>query len=123
MLSRESFKRLANQFVTNTFADFTKQFEIQSLVTTPDGQGGFDEQWLSFSNVTGFVSSLDGKESFKDERLSSDYMKKFKFEYIPGIENTMKIIFDGDNYNIRSIVSVQECDIWIEVIAEKDVAV
>ena len=67
--------------------------------------------------------SLDGKESFKDERLSSDYMKKFKFEYIPGIENTMKIIFDGDNYNIRSIVSVQECDIWIEVIAEKDVAV
>jgi len=121
-MSVSSFKSLASSFVNDTFADFTKPFAFESLTETSDGQGGYTTTWITFASVTGFVKVTSGKELILDEHINSEYLRKFSFEYVAGLENNMRILYEGDYYNIHKIQSVQDSTIWIDVIASKSVA-
>lgn len=120
-MSVQSFKDLANNFVTSTFADFTKNYTFESKVETADGQGGFAKTWTTFSTVTGFVKVISAKEGELDDHIKSDYIRKFSFEYVSGLANDMRILYDGEYYNISSIKSIQDSTIWLDVVAIKAV--
>lgn len=122
-MSVASFKALAERFVDSTFADFTQTYTFESLATTPDGQGGFTDGWTTFATVTGFVKIDSGREGELDDHIKSEYSRKFSFEFVAGLQNNMRIVYNGDRYNIRSINSVQDSTIWIDVMADKDIAV
>lgn len=121
-VTRQRFKDLAEKFVDNTFNDFTKTFTIESLTETPDGQGGYTVSWATFATITGFVKHESGAEMIKDDRIKSDYPTKFSFEYVAGITNDMRINYDSKVYNIVSVIPVQEADVWIDIIADEQVA-
>tara|TARA_R110000787_G_scaffold16_1_gene49 strand:+ start:378 stop:746 length:369 start_codon:yes stop_codon:yes gene_type:complete len=121
-MSVSSFKSLAKGFVDNTFSDFTQTYTFQSLNKAPDGQGGFTSGWSTFATVTGFVKIDSGREGELDDHIKSEYSRKFSFEFVAGLQNNMRILYNGDIYNIRSINSVQDSTIWIDVMADKDVA-
>tara|TARA_R110000744_G_scaffold173542_1_gene292292 strand:+ start:663 stop:1031 length:369 start_codon:yes stop_codon:yes gene_type:complete len=122
-MSVASFKSLAKSFVDTTFADFTQTYTFESLVKTGDGQGGFTVAWVAFATVTGFVKIDSGREGELDDHIKSEYSRKFSFEFIAGLQNDMRILYNGDYYNIRSIKSTQDSTIWIDVMADKDIAV
>jgi SPP1 family predicted phage head-tail adaptor len=122
-MSVSSFKSLAKSFVDNTFSDFTQTYTFESLNKTPDGQGGFTSGWSTFATVTGFVKIDSGREGELDDHIKSEYSRKFSFEFVAGLQNDMRIAYNGDKYNIRSINSVQDSTIWIDVMADKGIAV
>lgn len=122
MPTRQSFKNLSTKFIEETFADFTQTWELQRLLELPDNQGGYTTNWAKLTDVTGFVSPMDGKEVLKDDQLNTEQMVKFQFKYIDEIDESMRIFYEGDYYNIRSIRSSVGVDIWHIVIAEKAVA-
>ncbi len=121
-VSKQRFKQLAKRFVNDTFAEFNKTFIFESFVRTPDDQGGFTITWSTFATVTGFVKIDSGKEGILDEHIKSEYSRKFSFESIEGLANDMRILYDGDHYNIKSIDSIQDSTVWINVMAIKSVA-
>ena len=121
-MSVSSFKSLAKSFVDNTFSDFTQTYTFQSLNKAPDGQGGFTSGWSTFATVTGFLKIDSGREGELDDHIKSEYSRKFSFEFVAGLQNNMRILYNGDYYNIRSINSVQDSTIWIDVMGDKDVA-
>jgi|TARA_B110000503_G_scaffold67469_1_gene105708 SPP1 family predicted phage head-tail adaptor len=121
-MSVSSFKSLAKGFVDNTFSDFTQTYTFQSLNKAPDGQGGFTSGWSTFATVTGFVKIDSGREGELDDHIKSEYSRKFSFEFVAGLQNNMRILYNGDYYNIRSINSVQDSTIWIDVMGDKDIA-
>lgn len=121
-MSVSSFKSLAKSFVDNTFSDFTQTYTFQSLNKAPDGQGGFTSGWSTFATVTGFVKIDSGREGELDDHIKSEYSRKFSFEFVAGLQNNMRILYNGDYYNIRSINSVQDSTIWIDVMGDKDIA-
>ena len=121
-MSVSSFKSLAKGFVDNTFSDFTQTYTFQSLNKAPDGQGGFTSGWSTFATVTGFVKIDSGREGELDDHIKSEYSRKFSFEFVTGLQNDMRILYNGDYYNIRSINSVQDSTIWIDVMGDKDIA-
>ena len=121
-MSVASFRGLTSTFVKSTFAAFTQDFIIQQLTETPDGQGGFTATWSTFASVTGFVKTVTAKEAQLDDHIHSEYLKKFSFEYISGINNDMRILYGGDYYNIRSSVSIADSTIWIDIVADKNTA-
>ena len=121
-MSVSSFKSLAKSFVDNTFSDFTQTYTFQSLNKAPDGQGGFTSGWSTFATVTGFVKIDSGREGELDDHIKSEYSRKFSFEFVAGLQNNMRILYNGDYYNIRSINSVQDSTIWIDVMGDKDLA-
>ena len=120
-MSVSSFKSLAKSFVDNTFSDFTQTYTFQSLNKAPDGQGGFTSGWSTFATVTGFVKIDSGREGELDDHIKSEYSRKFSFEFVTGLQNDMRILYNGDYYNIRSINSVQDSTIWIDVMGDKDI--
>ena len=120
-MSVSSFKSLAKGFVDNTFSDFTQTYTFQSLNKAPDGQGGFTSGWSTFATVTGFVKIDSGREGELDDHIKSEYSRKFSFEFVTGLQNDMRILYKGDYYNIRSINSVQDSTIWIDVMGDKDI--
>ena len=115
-MSRQDFKNLAESFVDSTFADFTKTFIIESQVKTPDGQGGFTVVWSTFATITGFVSPTTTKDKIVDDRIKSEDIKKFQFEYVSGIDSSMRILYEGDLYNISPPKSVVDSDIWLIIV-------
>tara|TARA_R110000824_G_scaffold259665_1_gene448358 strand:- start:183 stop:551 length:369 start_codon:yes stop_codon:yes gene_type:complete len=121
-MSVSSFESLAKSFVDNTFSDFTQTYTFESLAKTSDGQGGFTVAWSTFATVTGFVKIDSGREGELDDHIKSEYSRKFSFEFVTGLQNDMRILYKGDYYNIRSINSVQDSTIWIDVMGDKDVA-
>ena len=122
-VSRQRFKDLANKFVTDTFADFNKTYTFEAPVETPDDQGGFVTTWpTTFATITGFVKPVSESEIILDDHIKSKNIKKFSFEYVAGITSDMRILFDGKYYNINSPASIQESDVWIDVIASESVA-
>jgi SPP1 family predicted phage head-tail adaptor len=121
-MSISSFKALAKSFVDNTFAEYAQVYSFEEITKIPDGQGGFTVTWSNFANVTGFVKIDSGREGELDDHIKSQYSRKFSFEFIAGLTNDMRILYDGDYYNVRSINSVQDSTIWIDVLADKDIA-
>jgi head-tail adaptor len=121
-MSVECFKELAASFVNDEFADFTVTYDIESKTETPDGQGGFTSSWSTFASVTGFAAIDASDEGMLDDHIKSMYSRKFSFEYIAGIKNDMRILYSGVYYNIRSIDSIQDSTIWINIMADMDVA-
>jgi len=118
-VTRQQFKDLARKLTGEVFADFAQEFTVEHLSRMPDGQGGFKETWQTFATITGFVSRISGKEEISDTYLESDYMTKFSFEHVPGIENDMRIMFKGKLFNIREIKPALEVDVYTFVVAEE----
>lgn len=119
---RQTFKNLGNKFVGNTFADFTKTFSFESKVNASDGQGGYTVTWSTFADVRGFVKITSGNEINLDDHIKTRELKKFSFNYIPDLTSEMRILYEGDYYNIHSVMPIQDVDVWVNVIASKDVA-
>lgn len=121
-MSRQDFKNLANGFVNDTFADFTKTYTIESQVKTPDGQGGFTVAWTTFATITGFVFPTTTKDKLVDDHIKSEDIRKFQFEYITGIDSTMRIVYEDNLYNISPPKSVVDSDIWLIVVGFRGTA-
>lgn len=121
-MSVASFKAMANKFVTNTFADYTKPYTFESVARTPDDQGGYTTTWSTFAAVTGFIKPTSGKEVILDDHVNTENLKKFSFEYVAGITSDMRILSNSKYYNIHSVGSIQESTVWIDVIASESVA-
>ncbi len=121
-LTRSLFKDLAAKFVNDTFVDFSKGFEIQQLNEVHDGLGGFTVSWSKFADVVGFVSIVGGGELVETDggtRISSDYTAKFSMQFISGVTDSMRILYAGETYNIKSIKAVQDVDVWLIIEAMK----
>lgn len=122
MPTRARFKKLAQKFVDKTFKDFTASFLIESETSTPDTRGGETVTWSTFASVTGFVTPEKGSESQLDDRLNTNQSYRFSFEYVEGITAKMRVNYGGVIFNIRSVQSTKDKDIWINIFADRDMA-
>ena len=122
MPTRQRFKNLASKFVNDTFSDFTKSFVIESKSTISDGQGGFTVTWATFASVTGFVTPQKGDKEIRDSHINTDQLYKFSYEYIDGVNDEMRINYNSETYNIKSVAPIKDNDIWVDILAAKDVA-
>ena len=105
---------MASDFVNNTFSEFTQSFTIEQMTKTADGQGGFTQTWATFATVKGFVSATTSDE---DKQF-----KKFSFEYVADIDPSMRLLYKSDYYNIKSVESIVEGTLWINIIASRNAA-
>ena len=95
---------------------------IQSTVEASDGQGGFTDTWSTFATVQGEVEYMDGSEAMDAGRLGVSQVIKLVFRYEAGITEKMRVVFNGDNMPIRSVVNVDGRNEWINLLVERDVA-
>ena len=116
------FISLASKFYSDTFADFKQSIVFKNDVNVSDGQGGTTITYPTFATVDAFIFPLTGKEKVESGRLISDQLYKFLIQPVAGINTTMKITYNSEDYQIRSIKNYVESDVLIEIVCEKGVA-
>tara|TARA_R110000764_G_scaffold43004_1_gene96685 strand:+ start:10604 stop:10978 length:375 start_codon:yes stop_codon:yes gene_type:complete len=95
---------------------FLKTYVVEMQTKTADGQGGFTVSWSTFATIKGFVFPATTKDKIVDDRIKSEDIKKFEFEYVGGIDSSMRIFYDGKYYNISPPKSVADSDIWVVIV-------
>jgi len=103
--------------------ELDQQINVQRETLTTDGMGG-DTVALSTTHTKLWakVMPLSGKEFERFEQLNTAGMVKFILRYVAGIRADDRIIWNDESYNIRYIQQGSARDMYLEITAEKGVA-
>lgn len=75
--------------------------EIQEVTEGKSASGAITESWAAFlSDVRASAEPITGRESFSSSQTYSEYEIKFTIRYRAGITAKMRILYDGDYYDI-----------------------
>ncbi len=81
-----------------------QQITIQSLVTAKSASSGaITKTWTTFWTGNAAINFGSGSETEKSDTTIVVQNMAFTIRYKAGIIETMRIVFDGQNYNIQSI--------------------
>ena len=132
-LQTSTFSTLADKFLNETFSAFAKDIQIVEEVESSDGQGGLINDKILFADTVCFIFPMAGKEDLGVRGtnlggLYTDQMFKFSMKPVDGLTSKMIIRYIDNNgteneYRIESIEDVVEADVWLDVIAKKDLSI
>ncbi len=106
-------------------ADLDELITISKPIYSDDGYGGQDVTWQVIENgkdVWAKAVALSGGESSDHNKVNDTHNYRFVVRNRDDLDETMKITWDGDDYNIRSIPKVSRRAMYLEVEAERGVA-
>lgn len=84
---------------------------IQSASEVPDVYGDPVSTWSNFAaNRWAEVDPQKGVEQFLRQRIISEETILFRLRYITGVRPKMKLVYGGDDYDIRSVINVRNAD-------------
>lgn len=75
--------------------------------TSSQNDYGEEFTYTAFKTVWGAVEPLLGKEYFAAEMINSQVEIKFRCWYFPGVTNTMRVYFNGFDWDILSAINVK----------------
>ncbi|MEZ5691488.1 MAG: phage head closure protein [Rickettsiales bacterium] len=100
---------------------------LQQDMGVADGAGGYTENWqdvaVLWAEIVPAGNKLKGREKFFAGQIQSENMYRITIRHRDGIANNMRIIFAGKMFNIKSVVSFNEIDGTMEILAEEGVAI
>ena len=86
------------------------------LFTTVVNENGFEvETWIDFKTLWAAVTNLHGREYFAAAAVKAENTVKFTIRYINGIDESMRILFKGKQYNVSSIDNIKYANKFIEI--------
>lgn len=86
------------------------------LFTTVVNENGFEvETWVDFKTLWAAVTNLHGREYFAAAAVKAENTVKFTIRYTEGIDESMRILFKGKQYNISSIDNIKYANKFIEI--------
>lgn len=96
-------------------ADFRHVVTIQQPTTTPDGQGGWAQAWATFITAWAHVMPAQGAEKTDGGGVRAEGTVVFRLRYRPGVSEQMRVSWEGNTYNITSVVDVEARHIFLDV--------
>lgn len=84
--------------------NYRHKIDIQATTTSADGYGGVTDSWANFSQPWARIVETKGSEKMQAGQEGQDRMVKFECrEFISGVDNSMRVVFDSINYEIESV--------------------
>lgn len=83
-----------------------RRLTIESNEPIQDQFGSMTAAWLPFATVWGRVSPVSGTEPFKSDQVTAAAATKFRIRWIDGLTESMRIVYNGRNYNIKNIFEI-----------------
>lgn len=86
------------------------------VFTAVVNENGFEvETWVDFKILWAAVTNLHGREYFAAAAVKAENTVKFTIRYTEGIDESMRILFRGKQYNISSIDNIKYANKFIEI--------
>lgn len=92
-----------------------KRITLQELKTNINENGFEIEEWIDFKTIWAEVTNLYGREYFEAAAVQMENTVKFTIRYLDGIDTSMRILFKGRHYNIKSIDNIKYRNKFIEI--------
>ena len=101
--------------------DLRSYIEVQEQTLVPGGMGGQNLTWTSKFFAYAKIVMNSGSEKNAHDKLETQATHTFSMRYNASLLSTDKFIFEGVDYNIRSIDNVEMRNRWMVVSAERGV--
>jgi phage head-tail adaptor, putative, SPP1 family len=103
---------------------FKKPIKIQKPVDTRDSMGGSVRTWANYISTMAKITPWKGKEGIVGQQTYPTRFSRFYIRYRPSenIDDSMRIVYRDQIYNIRSILVIEEEQTNIEILAEEQQA-
>lgn len=95
--------------------DLRHRITLQQLTTSVNDNGFEVETWEDFKTVWAAVSNLHGREYYAAAAVQAENTVKFTIRYLEGLNTTMRILFQGRQYNITAIDNIKYRNRYIEI--------
>lgn len=102
-----------------------ERITFQAFTRTPDGGGGFTEAWSNIpgtATVWAEVVAKAGREALVSDRVTATMVTLFRIRNRDDLDETMRIVWRGSNYNIRGIRRSGYGPAYLTIEAERGVA-
>lgn len=103
-------------------SQLNRKVELQELVKTPTNTGGFTESWVKVADLWAKIKNTSGSELLHADQLGAVAFSNFTIRYRSNINEVMRLIYRGTEYQVRHIDNVEEADLWMIVKAERGVS-
>lgn len=98
---------------------------FQSYTETDDGAGGKLKAWANLSSVPtvwAHVKPGGGFERFEEDRQTAMAMTTFTIRNRTDVDERSRIVWNGENYNIRQIKRASGREQYLAIVAERGVS-
>ena len=102
--------------------DLNRRVELQALVKVLTTTGGFTQTWSSVATIWAKIKNTSGSELLHADQLGATSFSDFTIRYRANINETMKIVYRGADYQIRHINNIEEADLFMVVKGERGVS-
>lgn len=105
-----------------TPSDLRCKIQIYRLTEVADALGGFTATFTLHKTKWAKVKPMSGRELIHADKIDATAASTFTVRFDADILESDKIVFKGNDYNIRSIVNVDELDRFLSILGERGVA-
>ena len=92
-----------------------KRIIFQNFTTTENENGFEIQEWSDFKTVWAGVTNLSGREYFAAMQVQAENIVKFTIRCNKNITESMRIIFEGNNYDITFIDNIKYGNEFMEI--------
>lgn len=98
---------------------------FQERTRTSDGAGGYTETWAAVSGAPtrAYVRQLSSGEQWASQRTEGRSTHMIVVRYSAAINETMRAVIRGREYNLEPPNNVEMSDRWLEIKARLGVAI
>lgn len=105
-----------------TPSDLRHRIQIYRLNEVADALGGFTTTWALHKTKWAKVAPMSGRELIHADKIDATAASTFTIRFDTDVLESDKIAFKGNDYNIRSIVNLDEDDRFLSILGERGVA-
>ena len=99
--------------------DMRHRASLQRKQRAPDGAGGSVITWQEYATPWCKITPKTGSERIYLDRLNAQGLSSVLMRYRSDIDEKDKFVFRGREYQIRSIINVEERNRYTELVIEK----
>jgi SPP1 family predicted phage head-tail adaptor len=93
--------------------------ELQSKVLTPDGGGGYSEDWETYATVWAAFAFGNAVQSVQAGRRESRLAVRVAIRKRGDVSLNHRILFRGRQFAIRAIENPEPQDLWMTLVCEE----
>ena len=92
--------------------------QAKTPATATDAYGGTTYTWATFATVWAAIMPLRGRDLVAAQAAQNETTVRFNIRWITGLTESMRIIYNGKNYDITALIDIDEKHVEYDIMAK-----
>lgn len=96
-----------------------KRITIETYTQLADSYGETVKTWVTYSTKWASVEPLAMRELIAAKEQASKFEIMFRIKYISGVKPKMRVVYNGENYNIEAVINTLNRNKELQIFCSK----